>query len=100
MCSNSPSKPTMPLALDALTGTAYLLAQAGKPEQALELLALVQYHPASTQETKDRAVKLHDELIAGLPPEAVDAAKTRGKERSLEVVVAEILAGETQDPLV
>jgi tetratricopeptide (TPR) repeat protein len=37
-------KQAAPLALDALTGTAYLLAQAGKLEQALELLTLVQYH--------------------------------------------------------
>lgn len=83
------------LALDALTGIAYLLAQAGKPEQALELLGLVQYHPASTQETKDRAAKLHDKLISELPPEAVAAARVWEKQRTLEAVAAEILAGET-----
>ena len=59
-----------------------------------ELLALVQHHSASTQETKDRAAKLQDELIAELPPEVVAAAKARGKERTFESVATEILAGE------
>jgi tetratricopeptide (TPR) repeat protein len=86
-----------PLALDALTGTAYFLAWAGKLEQALERLALVQSHSASTQEIKDRAARLHDQLIAELPPDVVAAAKARGKARTLEAVVGEILAEKPQD---
>jgi tetratricopeptide (TPR) repeat protein len=86
-----------PLALDALTGTAYLLVQAGKLEQALERLALVQSHSASPQETKERAAKLHKELIAELPPDVVAAAEARGKVRTLEAVVGEILAEKSQD---
>jgi len=43
------------IALDVLTGLAELLIKEEESEQAAELLALVRHHPASEQETKDRA---------------------------------------------
>jgi tetratricopeptide (TPR) repeat protein len=59
--------------------------------RALELLALALNHPASTQETKDKAGRLFNELAASLPPHQVAAASARGQARNLVEVVAEIL---------
>jgi hypothetical protein len=65
------------------------------PEQAIELLALVLHHPASEQETKDRAKHLLAELESGLPPESISAAQARAKARSLDAVAEEILNEES-----
>ena len=68
-----------PAGLDALVGIAYLQAQAGQLERALELLALVQHHPASNYELKKKAGKLWDELAAEVSPEVVAEAEARGR---------------------
>jgi predicted ATPase/DNA-binding SARP family transcriptional activator len=86
---------TIPVALEGLVGLAVLFT-ANKPgdaecKQAAELLTLVLHHPASSQETKDRAACLLAELEAQLPPQAVASAQERGRTRTLEAVVAEIL---------
>ena len=52
------------------------------------------HHPVSTQETKDKAARLLAELESHLPSPVSAAARVRGQNRSLETVVAEILAGE------
>jgi hypothetical protein len=62
-----------------------------KLEKALEILALVVQHRATWQVYKDKAARLLAELETGLPPEVVAAAQERGKTRTLEEVVAEIL---------
>jgi len=84
-----------PVALNALVGWATWLS-AGEPgevalEQAVELLALALHHPASEQETRDRASQLLAELQTRLPPELVTAAQKRGKNRDLEATVTELL---------
>jgi tetratricopeptide (TPR) repeat protein len=56
-----------PLALDALVGIA-MLTKAAEPERARELLDLAARHPASGQDTRDRAAALLAEL--GEPPVA------------------------------
>jgi len=61
-------------------------------EQAIELLALALHHPASEQETKDRAKRLLDELASSLPRESVAAAQERGQARDLKATVEELLA--------
>jgi hypothetical protein len=62
-------------------------------EQAVEWLALVLSHPASRQDTKDRAARLLAELESQLLSQVSAAARARGQTRSLEAVAAEILAG-------
>jgi tetratricopeptide (TPR) repeat protein len=79
------------LAPPVLVGTASLLAAEGRKDSALELLALVLHHPASSQSTRDQADVLVAELAAELPPEAVAAAQERGRARDLEATVAELL---------
>lgn len=81
---------TAPEALDALAGLAVVHAQSGDLEQALELLALVLTHPATSQETKDRVAGLQAELVAELPPAVVEAARARGHARELWATMAEI----------
>ncbi len=84
------------MALNALVGWATWLSASESEDsaqkQAVELLALVLYHPASEQETKGRANRLLDKLGFSLPPELVAAAQERGKARDLWVTAGELLA--------
>jgi len=91
-----------PIALDTLLGLATPLVhpEVGVTEVALTLkekalkwLTLVLSHPASRHDTKDRAARLLAELESHLPPQVSAAARARGQTRSLEAVVAEIVAG-------
>lgn len=78
-------------ALDALAGLAAAQAQAG-PEgmaAALELALLVGNHPASADETRERAGQLRDELEARLTPQQREAVRTRV--RALDRVIGELL---------
>ena len=74
-----------------LVGISKLLVAEGEKEQALELLALVLYHPFSWQMTKDYATPLIAELKAKLPSEVVATALERGRARNLETTVQELL---------
>ncbi len=70
----------IPLALDVLVGLAYLAAQAGQAEQAVELSMCVLCHPASTQEAKERAEQLIAELEPQLTPEQLEAFQSQEAE--------------------
>jgi predicted ATPase/DNA-binding SARP family transcriptional activator len=80
---------TAPQALDALAGVAHWQARAGQPEQALALIGLVQHHPSSYQESKDRVGGLEKELRAELSEAQVQAALASGRECPLWSAVAE-----------
>jgi predicted ATPase/DNA-binding SARP family transcriptional activator len=68
-------------------------ATAGQEEQAVELLALVQHHPATWRYYKDKAAHLLAKLEAELlPPEIVRAAQERGQAQDLWQTVEELLA--------
>src|SRR5512141_649079 len=62
----------LPFALDALAGLASLQAKQGDVDHALELLLIVLNHPASLQETKNRAEILRMELEARLTPQQIE----------------------------
>ncbi|MCB9155776.1 MAG: hypothetical protein H6645_01495 [Caldilineaceae bacterium] len=83
---------TAPQALDALAGVAHWQAQAGQLEEALTLIGLVQQHPSSYQESKDRLVRLAAELQAVLSTEQVQAALARGQASELWATVAAVQA--------
>jgi len=78
---------------DALAGLGRLLAASdpGKiaAEKAVEMLALVLQHPASTQESKDRAAILLTGLESRLSSAIAAAAKERGQARDLQSIVEE-----------
>lgn len=82
-----------PVALEALVGLASLCAKQGDSEQALGWLWVVLNHPASIQETKDRAELLRAELESELTPQQVQAARARAKAQSFDQVVRRVLRG-------
>jgi predicted ATPase/transcriptional regulator with XRE-family HTH domain len=81
----------IPFALDALAGLASLQAKQGATEHALELLLIVLNHPASLQETKDRADHLRAELETQLTPLQVDVIQAHAGEKSFETVMEDLL---------
>jgi predicted ATPase/DNA-binding SARP family transcriptional activator len=81
---------TAPQALEALAGIAHLQRQAGQLEQALALIGLIQRHPSSYQESKDRLVALETALRLKLSPAQVQAALAQGRESELWTTVAAV----------
>ncbi|RIK43085.1 MAG: hypothetical protein DCC55_06780 [Chloroflexi bacterium] len=67
--------------------------QIQKQVQALELLAWVVHQPTIWQPIRDRAQKVQAELADTLPPDIVAAASERGKQKTSDMVVVEILQG-------
>jgi tetratricopeptide (TPR) repeat protein len=85
-----------PVALNVLVGRATLLTSSESRDterkQAIELLALTLHHPASDQETKDRARRLFDKLAYNLPSGWMAEVQDRSKaNKMLDTVVMEIL---------
>ncbi|HEX6383906.1 MAG TPA: tetratricopeptide repeat protein [Anaerolineae bacterium] len=81
-----------PIMLDALTGLATLQAIAGSLASALELLAVVRIHQATSLQTRERAERLFETWAAGVAPEVVASAQANGEQKTLEQVVTELLA--------
>ena len=79
------------VAPDILTGIAMLRAQADDYEGAVDLLAFVWQHPASTYQAQERAGRLLTEHSSRLSPEAATAAKARSRDWDLNDVVDGIL---------
>jgi len=80
-----------PVALAAIVGLASLQAKRGDMEHALELLLIVLNHPASVQETKNRAAHLRAELEAQLTRQQVEAAQAWVQAKTFEAAVDEVL---------
>ena len=80
-----------PVALEALAGFASLRANRGDLEQALELLLIVLNHPASVQDTRNRAAHVRIELEAQLTRQQVEAAQVGVQAKTFEAVVDEVL---------
>jgi tetratricopeptide (TPR) repeat protein len=80
-----------PVALEALAGFASLKAKQGNMAHAHTLLLMILNHPASFQETKDRASHLCLELEAHLTPQQVGAARERAQVTTLDAAVNEVL---------
>jgi len=76
-----------------LIGVARLWAQTGRAEEAIELLACVQDHPATWHEARERAADLAGTIAEDLPVRTVRAAAARGGRRTLDEMVALVLAG-------
>jgi predicted ATPase/transcriptional regulator with XRE-family HTH domain len=80
-----------PVTLEALASFASLQAEPDDMEHALELLLIVLKHPASLQETKNRAAPLRTELETQLTRQQAEAAQARAQARTFEAAVAEVL---------
>ncbi len=77
----------------ALPAAAFMLANAGQVERAVELCALIDEHAmcGKTPWFEDVAGKSIKEMAASLPPEVVEAARQRGRQRDLFSTAAELL---------
>jgi len=60
-------------------------------ERAVEVAVLARHHPASVEETQDRADELLQGLRAELPPDVYAAAEARGRARDLRATLRELL---------
>lgn len=81
----------VPIALDSLLGLAHIMAKDGGTGAASRISDCVLNHPASSQETKERA----KQLIMGLKAEAesrpVNNAQFKPGTRGFDEIVAELL---------
>ena len=77
-------------ALEAISGIAAILARQRKWERALEIVTLVQMHPASSWRAKQQAEELQNELREVPAVERLAASLPRGTTRPLETVIAEL----------
>ncbi|MGE5225166.1 MAG: hypothetical protein ACM3PY_22235, partial [Omnitrophica WOR_2 bacterium] len=77
--------------LEALAGLASLQPKRGDMTLALELLLVVLNHPASLQDTRNRANHLRAELEAQLTRQQVEAVRERVRVNTFEAVVEEVL---------
>ncbi|HEX6268912.1 MAG TPA: tetratricopeptide repeat protein, partial [Anaerolineales bacterium] len=80
-----------PVALEALAGFASLRAKQGDLEHALQLLLMVLNHPASLQETQNRADGLRADLEAQLTPAQIEAIQAHPGEETFDAVVEDLL---------
>jgi len=74
----------IPSALDALMGLAILDSRQRTQEETLELVLYIFEHPASAQDTKNRAAQLKAEFEANLPQERIRLAEQRARSRTLD----------------
>lgn len=77
-----------PMMLESICG---LIGLDTNNPQTLPRLGMVLTHQASTQETREMATKVIDQLKASQPPELVEKHTTAGKDLPLEQVVQELL---------
>ena len=82
---------TIPIALSALVGIVTLYARQGMIERAFTLAAHSLGHPASSQQTKDRAEHLCQELEKQLSPEQVEAARTKAQSLTWKDLIQEVM---------
>jgi tetratricopeptide (TPR) repeat protein len=80
----------LPVVVDTLCGIAELLAQAGQPATAIELLSFAARHPASDKQTSAKAEALLATLIEKMPAEAATALRQQGAEATLETLLEKI----------
>ena len=78
-----------PIALDALLGLGELDAGSGKAEKAIVLCFYILDHPASENETRNRAEKLRVDLESRLSSEVVSTARELANDVTMELILGE-----------
>ena len=73
--------------LDAFMGLAMLESQKTSSEETLELILYILQHPASAQDTKNRATWLKAELEANLPHGRIKLAEQKASSKNLDEFV-------------
>jgi len=80
-----------PLILESILGMAHVRVKQGNPEEGYKMLLVVLNHPATYQETRNRAIVLQAELEAQLSPAQIKMIQARIGKRAFEVVVKDLL---------
>ena len=81
-----------PVALEALAGLASLQMKRGELEHALELLWVVLNHPASFQDTKNRASQLRAQVEVQLTRQELEPVQQRVEDATFASIVEGILS--------
>jgi len=81
----------VPVALNVLVGIADIWIHRDEHLQALQIIAFVLQHPATAQQTRDRAERLQAQIESEVNPHERAAARERARTQSLEEVVEQAL---------
>ena len=81
----------IPLILESILGVAQVRAKQGNPEEAYKMLLAVLNHPATHQETRDRAQELQGIVTSSLEPQQVASIQSHVENRSFQSIVDDIL---------
>ena len=85
-------------AMETLGGIGAILARKGYLDRALEIATLVQTHPATPWKARQQAEKLRNELEDRRVGDCPVTALQQGKAKSLESVIAALLAEDNTHP--
>jgi predicted ATPase/DNA-binding XRE family transcriptional regulator len=81
----------IPLILESILGVAQVRVKQGNPEDAYKMLLVVLNHPATHQETRDRAQELQGIAASRLKPQQVASIQSHVENRSFQSIVDDIL---------
>jgi tetratricopeptide (TPR) repeat protein len=77
----------IPSMLDALMGLVILAARQGTSEETLDLILYILQHPASTQDTKNRAAQLNADLQTKYSQEQIELVEQRVRLKNLDEII-------------
>ena len=81
----------LPSTLDIILGWTATLTRADQTEQAIAMITFAGEHASAWLETRDRAERWLCDRAVGLLPDAVEAAKARGRGLDYDEVVKEVI---------
>jgi len=81
----------IPLILESILGVAQVRVKQGNPEEAYKMLLVVLNHPATHQETRDRAQELQGIATSRLKPQQVASIQSHVENRSFQSIVDDVL---------
>ena len=82
--------PILPAAMEALVGLAELLMQGGEMCRASEMIAQVMNHPASSQQSRDKAKRLWLALETQFSTDQLESLMTTASCQSLQMIAAHL----------
>jgi len=81
----------IPLILDVLDGMAGLLVNSGDNQTAAELIGFILNHPSLEKQGQNFSEQLLSQLKHEMTPEALTEAQAKGREKSLQAIVEQMM---------
>jgi len=81
----------IPLILESILGVAQVRVKQANPEDAYEMLLVVLNHPATHQETRDRAQGLQEILATQLTPAQFESIQSSVENKSFQALIEDLL---------